>query len=133
MYEKAKREFDRMKSSPDIDAVVNFYVTAYHIMDYVKAQGKASSVAIDAFYKDPDFQTCNHICNKSKHLRKGDPLTTTTHCTPPAAWGVAMWGVTPWAGGGSYSLVVDGETVDAIALGQRLLEKWERFFKDNGI
>lgn len=131
MYEKAKRDFDRMKSSPDIDAVVNSYFTAYHIMDYVKAQGKASSVAIDAFYKDPDFQMCNHICNKSKHLRKGDPLTT--HHSPGAVFGRAMFGEVAFGEAPSDSVVVKGRRVEVIPLGQRVLEKWERFFKDNGI
>jgi hypothetical protein len=35
--------------------------------------------------------------------------------------------------GESYSLIAGEQQVDIIDLGQRLLEKWERFFRDNGI
>ena len=39
---KAKREFEKMQKDLNTDNIFNFFVTAYHIMDYVKSQGKAS-------------------------------------------------------------------------------------------
>lgn len=131
MYEKAKRELDRMKSSPNIDTIFNFYVTAYHIMDYVKKQPGVPQASIKAFYADSDFGTCNRICNRGKHLKVGDPLTA--HSRPGAVFGMAVWGDTAFSEAPSYTLVVDGRRVEVIPLAERLLVKWERFCKDNGI
>ena len=58
-----------MKSSPNIDTVFNFYVTAYHVKDYVEVQSEALKAAIkEEFKKDPNFQMCDYICHKGKHL-----------------------------------------------------------------
>jgi hypothetical protein len=39
MLEKAKREFARMKAELNTDTIFNFFVTIYHVKDYVEAQG----------------------------------------------------------------------------------------------
>lgn len=122
-----------MKSDLNTDTIFNFFVTAYHVMDYVKAQGKASETAIAEFYDGQDFQICRDICNKGKHLelRKGDPFTT--HFRPGAVLGQMILGESMLGEAPSYSLYADGQQVDVVSLGQRVLEKWGRFFKDNGI
>lgn len=68
ILEKAKRELNAMKTKLSADTVFNFFVTAYHIMDYVKNLAGVSKPAIDAMYADPDFDTCKFICNRGKHL-----------------------------------------------------------------
>jgi hypothetical protein len=68
MLGKAKRELEKMNSDLTTDTVFNFFVTAYHVMDYVKAQEKASKIEIDKMYADSDFEMCNFICNKGKHI-----------------------------------------------------------------
>ena len=70
MYEKAKREFDRMKSSPNIDTVFDFYVTAHHIIDYVDKQPTVSKAAIKAFRADPGFP------DVQLHMRQGQASGT---------------------------------------------------------
>ncbi len=140
MLEKAKREFGRMKSSPNIDTVFNFYVTAYHVKDYVEGQSGVLGAAIkEEFKKDQGLRMCDYICHKGKHLElkakkwAKDEYKFKTRYKLMGVWGQAPWGAEPFGGGESYRLVVDGEEIDVIELGQRVLEKWERFFKDNGI
>jgi len=140
MYEKAKREFARMKLSPNIDTVFNFYVTTYHIIDYVKEQPTVSKAAIKAFDADEDFQKCDFICHKGKHLK----LTRQRWQEPPfntfktrhelgALFDGAPFDEVCFYASERYCLVVNGKETNVIALGQQLLEKWEVFFKDNGI
>ena len=133
MLGKAKRDFDEMKSHLDIDTIFNFFVTAYHVMNYVEVQGKASEVARSKFYEDEDFKICQYICNKGKHLhlKKGDPYRTRHN--KAAVFGEVCFGEVTFAQSESYSLIADGRVVDVIALAQRVLDKWEGFFRDNNI
>jgi len=139
MYEKAKREFGRMKSSPNIDTVFNFYVTAYHVKDYAEVHSKELRAAInELFEKDQDFQLCDYICHKGKHLKlthkkwtKHEYELKTRH-EPGAVLGKWVLGKDR-LGGYLLLAVADGVEMDVIELGQQLIEKWERFFKDNGI
>jgi hypothetical protein len=130
---KAKRELEKMKSELITNTVFNFFVTAYHVMDYVKAQGKANKTEIDKMYADSDFEMCNLICNKGKHikLKKGDLYKT--KCKPGALLGRANLGEVEFAEGESY-VVVDGKVeVNVLDLSQRPFAKWEAFFSSNGI
>jgi hypothetical protein len=52
IFEKAKREYSRMLSDPNIDNVFNFFVTAYHIRDYIEKTGIVEKYLIDNFCLD---------------------------------------------------------------------------------
>ncbi len=127
-----------MKASPNIDTVFNFYVTAYHVKNYVEVQFPALEAAlVEEFKTDRAFQMCGYICNKGKHLKlthrpwKDYPFKTRRKLGAVADKMVANQ---CYANEGpSYRLVVDGEETDVIALGQEVLDKWEVFFKNNGI
>ena len=105
MLEKAKRELEKMKLELTTDTVFNFFVTAYHVMDYVKAQGKARKIEIDKMYADSDFEMGNFICNKGKHiqLKKGDPYKT--KYKPGATLGRANLGEIEFGAAESYVIV----------------------------
>jgi hypothetical protein len=134
MYRKAERELERMKSALNTDTIFNFFVTAYHIMDYVKRQGTVSSAAIDSMYDDDDFKMCNFICNKGKHLvlTKNDPDTKAVY-KPGALYGSAPYNTARYNKSSSYKFFVDEQEVNFIELGKRLIEKWDKFFIENSI
>ena len=69
MLLKARREFERLKSDVNIDTVFNFFVTAYHVQDYLRAELPTRKADIDALLADPDFIVCRSICNQGKHLK----------------------------------------------------------------
>ena len=133
LFEKAKRDFERMKSDLNTDSIFNFFVTVYHVMDYVKAQGNARQDAIEKMYDDEDFRMCNYLCNKGKHLKleKGDEFQT--RHSVGAVFGKAMFNEVMFNEGESYSLIADGQKIDVTELGHRLLKKWEQLFAYNGI
>lgn len=137
MLEKAKRELDKMKSSLDTDSIFNFFVTTYHVMDYVRAKGSVSQSAIDAFYSDSDFQMCNFICNKGKHIqlkkyaKTSDPYKT-KH-TLGVLYGAVSFNEAMYNEGESYVIVDGSREIDIIVLGESLIVKWEKFFADNSL
>jgi hypothetical protein len=63
MLEKAKRELTRIEAEDSIDHVYNFFVTAYHIVDYLDGRLKEQAL------NDPLIQKCGDACNKAKHMR----------------------------------------------------------------
>ncbi len=134
MYKKAERELEKMQSDLNTDTIFNFFVTAYHIMDYVKRQGTVSSAAIDSMYDDTDFKMCQFICNKGKHLvlTKND-LDTKTVYKPGALYGSTPYNTAMFNENSSYKFFVDGQEVNFIELGKRLIGKWDKFFIENSI
>ena len=132
MLGKAKRDFAVMMSQLSVDSIFNFFVTAYHVMDYVKTQGKASDEAINKFYEDEDFKMCNYICNKGKHPKKRSTLFETRH-NKAALFDSACFDEVAFDQPESYVLIASGRRINVIPLAQRILDKWENFFKDNGI
>ena len=69
---KAKRDLATLRTNLNADTVFNFFVTAYHVMDYVKQLGTVDRGAISRMYADPDFDMCRFICNRGKHLAVRD-------------------------------------------------------------
>ncbi len=82
---------------------------------------------------------CDYICHKGKHLEltqkkwANDDYKFETRREYGALLGNAPLCKTRLGGIDGYFLVADGVERDVIELGERVLEKWERFFKDNGI
>lgn len=136
LLNKAKRDYEQMKTDTSTDAVFNFFVTTYHVVDYVKALGTVSSSSIDQHYTDDDFKMCQFLCNKGKHikLRSGEPYEAKHQPSiPGGALGSFVLGVDR-LGGPERFVVLDGaQEVDVIELGKRLIEKWEAFFLAHGI
>jgi len=76
--EKARREHSRLTGGINIDNVFNFFVTAYHIQDYIGKTKAASQSALDAFLRDQVLMDPRDLCEKGKHLRltkRPDPST----------------------------------------------------------
>lgn len=78
VLEKARRELARLESELHIDHVFNFFVTAYHIRDYILKTSAVPQVDLEIFLKDPELQACRDLCDKGKHLKlknRPDPNT----------------------------------------------------------
>ena len=130
---KAHRDLARLHSDPNIDTVFDFFVTAYHVMDYVKALGTVPATSLDSLYAEEDFQMCQYICNKGKHLalRRGDSYET--HRRPGAALGDFTLGETPLGADPAYLVIGDSGQVNVVDLADRIFDRWEAFFRDNAI
>ena len=132
MLEKAHREHQRLSKRFDIDNLFNFFVTAYHISDYIRKTDAVAQVVIDTFLQDQDIKDCRDLCDKGKHLaltQRADPTTQVwSGCI-----GGAPIGVLPIGGEDKWVLITDDREVDVKWLADRALTKWEEFFATNGL
>jgi len=49
MLSKVRRELARLRDDVNIDTVFNFFVTAYHVQDYLRAEAAGRAKDVDAF------------------------------------------------------------------------------------
>jgi len=136
LLEKAKRDYAKMKAGTSTDTIFNFFVTAYHVVDYVKALGAVPESTISNLYDDPDFKMCQFLCNKGKHIKLRQSHTYQAKHEAAVAGGTLGSFVlgSDVLGGPERFIVLDGASeVDTGELGARLIRKWETFFSTNGI
>ncbi len=136
LLHKAKRDYEKMKADTSTDTIFNFFVTTYHVVDYVKSLGTVSDSAIDQLYADADFKLCQFLCNKGKHikLRSGEPYEAKHQPgIPGGTLGTFVLGLDPLGGPDKFVVLDGSQEVNVIELGARLIDKWESFFAIHGI
>ena len=134
MLEKARREHERLNKNFNIDNVFNFFVTAYHIRDYLLKTNSVKQTDVEAFLKDQDLKDCRDLCDKGKHLvltndKRVDPITQIQRgCingTPINTLAVNA--------GNKWILCIENRRVDVELLANRTLDKWDAFFSKNNL
>ena len=132
MLEKTRREHQRLTDGFDIDNIFNFFITAYHISDYIQKNNAIAQIALDIFLQDQDIKDCHDLCDKGKHFsltKRPDPKT---HIWSGCIGGAPI-GVLPVGGGDKWVLFTGSREVDVALLAQRVLTKWEAFFEIHGL
>ena len=135
MLSKARRELARLRDDVNIDTVFNFFVTAYHVQDYLRAEVPNCAGDVDALLTDPDFVVCRSICNQGKHLRvdrKANPVGAKVSGRSGII-GIGVIGEMVIGAGILWDLTYDGTSHDPIALAERVLARLEQFFVAHGI
>ena len=132
MLEKARREHQRLGERFGIDNLFNFFVTAYHISDYIQKTKAVSQVVLDTFLQDQDIKDCRDLCDKGKHLTLTKRADPTTHVWSGCVGGAPV-GVLPVNGGDKWVLFTGDREVDVEWLAERVLKKWESFFSTHGL
>jgi hypothetical protein len=122
MLEKAKRERARLEADVSIDHVFNFFVTAFHIADYLDERLSKK------VQKESWFQLCGDAGNKAKHMKltraRPDPKTPKDFSladgmsVPQVQWRI-QW--------------QDGKSREVVRFAREVIEKWEEFFTLHGI
>lgn len=128
MLSKARRELARLRADVNIDTVFNFFVTAYHVQDYLRADAPKRDV--DALVADPDLVICRSICNQGKHLkvgRKAIPVGAKISGRSGVV-GVGVVGEMVVGTGILWDLTYDDTSHDPISLAERVLATLESFF-----
>ena len=123
LLEKAKRDYISLCDNLNTDNIFNFFVTIYHVKDYILVQRLANKQSIEKIFEDNDFQICELICNKGKHLGVNRNATQSFQAHADTYFGNDV----------IYEAICDGKKIEVVELGKRLIEKWETFFKENGI
>jgi hypothetical protein len=129
MLEKARREHQRLLKHFNIDNVFNFFVTAYHIRDYIIETKAVRQVYLERFLKDQDLKDCHDLCDKAKHLVLKKRPNPSAHIWS-GEFGGAPLGVLPFGGDGEWVLSIDGRDVDVELLADRVMRKWDIFFSE---
>ena len=130
MLEKTRREHQRLTEQFDIDNVFNFFVTAYHIRDYIRKNNAVAWAILNDFLRDQDIEDCRDLCNKGKHLRLTNRPDPRAHIWSGCIGGAPI-NVLPIGGGDKWVLFTGAREVDVELLAQRVLAKWEAFFEDH--
>jgi len=133
MLSKARRELARLRADVNIDTVFNFFVTAYHVQDYLRADAPKGDV--DALLTDSDFVVCRSICNQGKHLkvdRKASPVGA-KFSGRSGVVGIGVVGEMVVNAGILWDLTYDGTSHDPISLAERVLATLEEFFDAHSI
>ncbi len=132
MFEKLRRESQRLNSDLSVDNVFNFFVTGYHLSDYVRKASVVPEQALSAFLEDPDLKDCRDLCDKGKHLRlskRADPKT--------AIWRGSLGGAPLNAlsinGGDRWVLLSGDRQIDVEWLAERVIAKWRGFLEAHGL
>ena len=129
MLDKAKREADRMAADLNIDNLFNFFVTAYHVKDYIEQTTPALTNDVTALLQQPDFEMCQFLCFKGKHLKMTNKKIThqdaSTHRRGGAAFGALALNTVAFNAGPSTVFTIDGQVVDIYVLAKRLIEAWD--------
>lgn len=132
MLEKAMRERQRLRNDFSLDNIFNFFVTAYHIRDYVKEVTAISASELKSFLADPDLQDCRALCNKGKHLRlTGHPDALTDISS--GGFGCNAFGEGAFGENEMRKLFYGNRAVDVRALPDRVIQKWEGFLARHGL
>ena len=125
---KARRELAKLRNDVNIDTVFNFFVTAYHVQDYLRADAPKGDV--DALLTDPDLIVCRSICSQGKHLRvdrKASPVGEKVSGRSGVV-GIGVVGEMVIGAGILWDLTYDGAAHVPISLAERVLAKLEEFF-----
>lgn len=132
MLEKTRREYQRLSDCLEIDNVFNFFVTAYHVSDYIRKTGAVPQTVLDTFLHDQDIKDCHDLCDKGKHLVLSKRPNPTTHIWSGCIGGAPINAI-PINGGDKWVLFAGDREVDVEWLAKRVLSKWETFFSANGL
>jgi hypothetical protein len=134
MLDKSCREYGRLTADFNIENVFNFFVTAYHIQDYIMMAGSVPPAVLKTFLNDPDLKAARDMCNKGKHMtltQGSDPVTNRRNMGPlnthplntlPINGIRVVW--TIYTGNRSF---------DVARLAQSVMTKWDAFFAANGL
>ena len=118
-----------------MDTVFNFFVTAYHVQDYLRAEAPNCARDVDTLLADPDLIICRSICNQGKHLkvdRRASPVGEKMSGRSGVV-GIGVVGEMVLGAGVVWDLTYDGTSHNPIPLAERLLLKLEGFFVAHGI
>ena len=133
MLEKTRREHQRLTECFNIDNVFNFFVTAYHIRDYIQVKNAIPQVTLETFLKDQDMQDCHDVCNKGKHLVLTSRVNPITHVWTGCLNGAPMNALPLGSGRKWVLLFTSGREVEVKSLAKRVLDKWDVFFANHGL
>lgn len=133
MYEKARREYKKLMSDFSPDNMFNFFVTAYHIGDYLRLEDNPKKAAFDSL---PSIASCRTVCNMAKHFEidiqsranRGKYKETPEAVKYSGVFGGAPLGQMILSGGDQYVVYIDQLAVDLENLAYHTMAELDSLF-----
>jgi hypothetical protein len=140
MLAKLHREHARLKSEVTGDDLMNFAITAYHLIEWIKKNSSVDAATkrdLDRIYGDPLIGACRDIANETKHyaLKKDYQDRVTEKTSAISGYGEGRFGKGAF-GVGEPSIVIvfiDGSRFDVLQFAQGVVDAWEAFFGKHGL
>jgi len=132
MFNKLDSEYGRFKSDPSDPNLSNFFVTAYHLKDYLEKTKAVPENALKAFITDQDIKDSRDLCDIAKHH-------TLTHRKDRMTWtltgeiGGTSIGELEIGAGDKRMLYSVTRSVDVDWLADRVILKWRDFLNQHGL
>ena len=127
MLDKARREHARLVHCIDIDHVFNFFVTAYHVCDYVRVCHPHLQSAVNGLVADQDIAACRALAANAKHLRVTKLVQPSSRVVSNAA------GTQGEATTGTWQIEIGNRTADVREVAKRVVDKLEAFFSKHSL
>jgi len=132
LLEKLRHDFGRLQRSPtDVYAAFDFFVSAYHMLDWLHPNDDVARKAEEA--SSPLLQVCSHLANGAKHFEaraKQHQSVVNVVADKGEFFGGKFFG---GAFFGELSIRLDGQAavlfgpeMDALVLAQAVLAHWEK-------
>jgi hypothetical protein len=140
MLGKLKREHARLENEVTGDDLMNFVISGYHLIDWIRNNASVSSaVTADAklMYDNTYVAVCRDLANGSKHFElKSDYKDRVTDKTSViSGYGTGRYGKDAYGVGEPSIIIVltDGQRFDALQFGKEVIAAWEGFFVKHGL
>lgn len=134
MLHKAEHDLTVMKQDLSAYTIFNFFVTCYHITDYIRASNSGLEAALKGLYLDEDFQLAHFLCNRGKHLELRAESDRDHHeVLMGARAGIERAGAARSGEPVRWHIIVEDARVDVVQLGEAVIGKWRHFFEVNHI
>ena len=133
LYQKLRRDADRLEKLVTPDDFFNFVITAHSLCDWAERDPSLSSTAHAAVANvrvTSWMQICRDLANGSKHFEVTTYNASVTGSHGDVGYGTGRYGVGAY-GVGEWSITVehDGSTHDALAVVVEVMAVWHDFFQ----
>lgn len=120
------------------DSIFNFFITTYHIKDWLIQSGKIDKTKVENYVKNSDWlSVCRDICNSGKHftIERYDPVAKDMYEPDlPSIIFTGFNGNTVEVKNNRIEIRAHGnKTYELLELARKSFEEWENFFTENRI
>lgn len=130
MLAKAGREHARLVHCIDIDHVFNFFVTAYHVCDYVRVCHPHLQSAVNVLVTDEDIAACRALAANAKHLRVTKLVQPSSRIVSN---GAGKMGEPASGAGDTWQIEIGNRTADVREIAKRVMDKLDGFFSKHSL
>ncbi len=133
LYEKLKRDLDRLNQEVSSDAMFDFVVTGHHLREWIKKDKRMPGKIrrrLKVVEREREISICSDIANASKHF-KLRPKTNVRKVESRRGFGHGRFGKGPF-GHGEEVITIEldtGESFNALDFCKKVVELYRPLFE----